>query len=253
MADLGPQAVTSINSGVGGLGRLISGIAGRMQAPIADPTYTANSPSAISTAPAPVAAAPVAAPAPAPAAAPAQAVPAAGNNPYAPGGVIPPTATPEAIAAFRQKVGAQLGDPSGYFDPNVTNESAANKDRAAGFSQRPQAAAQNVIQGGLSGAGGGGSISFRQLGAVAPLIPPVRSASERASHELMDIYGQMHQADIDVAKATAAGNPTAIAEATARQAFLKSPQTAKHIMNLKTIGLTSFGTLNAETAAAQQQ
>lgn len=233
MADLGPQAVTSINSGVGGLGRLISGIAGRMQAPIADPTYTANSPSAISTAPAPVAAAPIAAPAPAPAAAPAQAVPAAGNNPYAPGGVIPPSATPAAIAAFRAGVERDM----------------AQAQPAAPAGQ----AAPNVVRGGLSEVGGGGPISFRQLGAVAPLIPPVRTAGERASHELMDIYGQMHQADIDVAKATAAGNPTAIAEATARQAFLKSPQTTKHIMNLKSIGLPSFGTLNAETAAAQQQ
>lgn len=174
------------------------------------------------------------APAPAAAATPAPvAQPAGGTNPYAPGGVIPPSATPAAIAAFRAGVERDM----------------AQAQPAALAGQ----AAPNVVRGGVPEAGGGGPISFRQLGAIAPLIPPVRTAGERASHELMDTYGQMHQADIDVAKATAAGNPAAIAEATARQAFLKSPQTAKHIMNLKSIGLPSFGTLNAETAAAQQQ
>jgi hypothetical protein len=148
----------------------------------------------------------------------------------APGSTIPPAAVPAAVQAFRDKAGA---------------------------------AAPNMIQGGIPGSKGSGDFSgmtYRQLGAIAPLIPPVRSATERAGHELMDSYQLQHQANIEEAlkltnpellAAQASGNKAAIEAAQTKQRAALQAEIQKHILNLKTINLPTYGSTEALQAAAQ--
>lgn len=199
------------------------------------------SPGGISMVPPAAAAVPAVAPTPAPAG--------AGGNPYAPGGVVPPAASPAAIAAFYNSAPLPATPVSSAAAP-ATKDPLANQIRFVDKDSPKVAAraAPNVIRGGV---GGGGGITNRDVAALAPLIPAVKSPQERAGHALMDAYDGMHQADIDFAAATASGDPAAIANAQQRQAFFKSPAMVQHLLNLKTMNLPAFGTTEAQMQAVK--
>lgn len=172
-------------------------------------------------------------------------------NPYAPGGVIPALPSPEAIAAFRtSSLGADPGTVLGRAAAANTAKVAPPVDPQAGQirfidKNSPRVAAPNVIPGGV---GGGAGITNREAQMVAPLIPAAHNPSERAGHALMDFYNGEHQADIDLAAATATGDQGALAAAQQHKAFFSRPESLRYLMNLKTINLPSFGTTEALTS-----
>lgn len=172
-----------------------------------------------------------AAPAPAP-------VATVGGNPYAPGGVVPPVASPEAIAAFH----ASIADPGAV----LARASAANT--AAAAPQDPLAnqirfvdqnspkvaapvAEPNIIRGGIP-SGGGGGITNRDLTALGQFMPPVKSANEDASRQMLDIYSEQHRANLELALAQKNGDPNAIAAAKYHADQMHGDVTSKHLENL---------------------
>lgn len=166
---------------------------------------------------------PTPAPTPTPAAPAPQAAPAAGNNPYAPGGVIPSEATPAAVAAFRASVGAALEgsgvmtnadtrrglqpapiDPQAnqirFVDQNTPHYAPAAPNMIRGGVD-PGAAAPTVIGAGrtlhagtLGGLEGGGGMSLPTFDRAAPFLARQQEANlnpeTHAKTQLSQIYSK---------------------------------------------------------------
>lgn len=172
-----------------------------------------------------------AAPAPAP-------VATVGGNPYAPAGVVPPVASIDAIKAFN----ASLGAPPGTANTNInmrpdvptSQDPLANQIRFVDQNSPKVAApvaAPNIIRGGIP-SGGGGGITNRDLTALGQFMPPVKSANEDASRQMLDIYAEQHRANLELALAQKSGDPHAIAAAQYHANQMHGDLTNTHLQNL---------------------
>jgi len=171
-----------------------------------------------------------------------QAAPAAPANPYAPGGVIPPVVTPEAIAAFRASI---AGGP----EPILARAAAANSQHTDPMSNQirfidqnsPRVAAPtpSVVGGGgtiHSGSvggfeGGGGRMNLPQFQAISPFLQKQQEASlnpeTHAKTQLAQIYADRRDKAI-----AAAGNDPAKQE----QAISDYEQNLRYLLYGPVIG-----------------
>jgi len=164
-----------------------------------------------------------------------QSVPAAPANPYAPGGVIPPVATPEAIAAFRASIGGSPRQaPAAPVDPlsNQIRFIDQNSPKVAAPTPSVVGGGSTIHSGSVGGfEGGGGRMNLPQFQAISPFLQEQQKASlnpeTHAKTQLAQIYADRRDKAI-----AAAGNDPAKQE----QAILDYEQNLRYLLYGPVIG-----------------